>query len=125
MLGRAPDGSVAPPGLLRRPADPSHQPVNALPGSGPGSLRFGHGEGFNGSAVKRFKLFKTKGYLWNDVQAELHCVMVFCAQHGLTQRRRELEATGEFRLTIPKKQRVAQAEADALAASGLAPALAA
>jgi hypothetical protein len=61
-----------------------------------GDMRFGHGEGFNGAAVKRFKLFKTKGYYWNDVQAELHCVMVFCAMHGLTQRRRELEAAGQF-----------------------------
>jgi hypothetical protein len=62
-----------------------------------GDMRFGHGEGFNGSAVKRFKLFKTKGYLRNQAQAELHCLMVFSAMHGLTQRRRELEAVGEFR----------------------------
>lgn len=61
-----------------------------------GDMRFGHGEGFNGAVVKRFKLFKTKGYLWSDAQAELHCVMVFCAMHGLTQRRHELAAAGEF-----------------------------
>jgi hypothetical protein len=61
-----------------------------------GDMRFGHGEGFNGSAVKRFKLFKTKAHLHGDAQAELHCVMAFCAMHGLTQRRRELEAAGEF-----------------------------
>jgi hypothetical protein len=90
-----------------------------------GDIRFGHGEGFNGACVKRFKLLKTKAYLESAARAELHCVMVFCTQHGLTQRRRELEATGEFRLTIPKKQRLAQAEADALAASSLALALAA
>jgi len=69
-----------------------------------GDMRFGHGEGFNGSAVKRFKLFKTKGYLRNAAQAELHCVMVFCGMHGLTQRRRELEAAGEFRYVERKPQ---------------------
>ncbi len=35
MLGWAPDGIVAPPGLLTRPVRPSTQPVNELPGSGP------------------------------------------------------------------------------------------
>lgn len=56
-----------------------------------GSLRFGHGEGFNGSAVKRFKLLKTKGYYRTGPQAELHCLMVFCAMHGMTMRKREQE----------------------------------
>jgi hypothetical protein len=66
-----------------------------------GTMRFGHGEGLNGTAVKRFKLFKTKGYLRTAAQAELHCVMVFAAMHGLTQRRRELEAAGEFQ-SVPR-----------------------
>ncbi len=70
-----------------------------------GEMRFGHGEGFNGSCVKRFKLFKTKARLENDARAELHCVMVFCIMHGLTQRRRELEAIGEFDFVErPKKK---------------------
>jgi hypothetical protein len=49
-------------------------------------------------------LFKTKAYLHGAAQAELHCLMVFCAMHGLTQRRRELEATDKF-LYIPRPPR--------------------
>lgn len=75
-----------------------------------GDMRFGHGEGFNGSAVKRFKLFKTKAHLENDARAELHCVMVFCIMHGLTQRRRELEAVGEFDF-VPRPKKKARTEA--------------
>lgn len=75
-----------------------------------GEMRYGHGEGFNGAAVQRFKLFKTKAYLRTAAQAELHCVMVFAAMHGLTQRRRELETAGEFqRIPRPPVQRQTQA----------------
>ena len=35
MLGRPPDGLVKPTALLARPANPSPQTVNALPGCGP------------------------------------------------------------------------------------------
>lgn len=75
-----------------------------------GDMRFGHGEGFNGACVKRFKLFKTKAHLHDDAQAELHCVMAFCAMHGLTQRRRELETAGEFPYVPrpPRKERADQ-----------------
>lgn len=77
-----------------------------------GEMRYGHGEGFNGAAVKRFKLFKTKAYLKTAAQAELHCVMVFAAMHGLTQRRRELDAVGEFqRVPRPPVQRQQQMQA--------------
>jgi hypothetical protein len=51
-----------------------------------GDMRFGHGEGFNGTMVKRFKLLKTKGYYRTKAQAELHCVMVFAGVHALTMR---------------------------------------
>lgn len=83
-----------------------------------GDMRFGHGEGLNGACVKRFKLFKTKAYLHSDAQAELHCVMVFGIMHGLTHRRRELEAAGESRY-IPRKRKPAPAQEDvpALAAA--------
>jgi hypothetical protein len=57
-----------------------------------GSMRFGHGEGFNGTAVERFKLLKTKGYYCTKAQAELHCLMVFCVMHGETMRQRALTA---------------------------------
>ena len=56
-----------------------------------GRMRFAYGEGFNGACVSRFKLLKTKGYYRTKAQAELHAVTVFCAMHGLTQYRRELE----------------------------------
>jgi hypothetical protein len=49
-------------------------------------MRFGNGEGFNGTMVKRFKLLKTKGYYRTKVQAELHRVMVFAGIHALTMR---------------------------------------
>jgi hypothetical protein len=75
-----------------------------------GEMRFGHGEGFNGACVKRFKLFKTKARLENAARAELACVMVFCAMHGLTQRRRELEATGDFDY-VPRPKKKSQTEA--------------
>jgi hypothetical protein len=82
-----------------------------------GEMRFGHGEGFNGTAVKRFKLFKTKAYLKTAAQAELHCVMVFAAMHGLTYRRRELEAAGEFQyVPRPPAKQTAAATAQPLAA---------
>lgn len=60
-----------------------------------GSMRFGHGEGFNGACVKRFKLLKTKGYYRTKAQAELHALMVFCSMHGLTQHRREAVVDAE------------------------------
>lgn len=54
-----------------------------------GSMRFGHGEGFNGHCVTRFKLLKTKAYYRKKAQAELHALMVFCSMHGITAYRRD------------------------------------
>jgi hypothetical protein len=69
-----------------------------------GSMRFGHGEGFNDTAVKRFKLLKTKGYYRTKAQAELHCLTVFCLMHGETMRQRNAEADA-----APKKPPLALA----------------
>lgn len=57
-----------------------------------GNMRFGHGEGFNGACVTRFKLLKTKGHYRTQAKAELHALSVFCAMHGITAYRRDAPA---------------------------------
>ena len=61
-----------------------------------GDARFSYGEGFHGTAVKRFKLLKTKGYYKKKAQAEVHAVMVFCVMHGLTMRQRAKQDEAEL-----------------------------
>ena len=62
---------------------------------GYGRGRFGHGEGFHGHLVSRFKLLKDKAWYRHREQVERDALMIFCCMHALAmeQRRRAAGAT--------------------------------